>query len=110
MARQIGASFGRVAPRQTQGPNAAEYGAPHVSGYGSGLRAALASGRVVHRVAPLAARTGGFRDRIGALVVRAASVRTVVQSRFGYTGILPLAQQPKLAKPQPYTQGTGARP
>lgn len=89
--------------------NQSEQGDPATGPQGDALHAGVERGRVINRPAPVAAKTYKFRDFFGAFVARPASNRTVV-TPLGYSGILPLSQQPLLSKPDPWADPTRGRP
>lgn len=102
--------------------NQAEAGAPAYSLYGEALRAAVMNGHVINQPAKrdatgrtvnarqFAKQPWGFRDFLGLFIARPASNRTVAPYGHRYSGILPLDQQPQLAKPLPWEDDTLGAP
>lgn len=65
-------------------------------------------GEVVRQQAPLF-RPTGWRDLIGAFVARVAKQKTVLNAIL-YKGQLPMSEQPKLKKPDPWSDPTRGAP
>jgi hypothetical protein len=96
--------------RYLGGLNQAEEGAPATSAYGQGLRASIARRHVVNNPAPVGTNySNQFGGVFGAFAARPAQNRGVY-ARKGYGGIFPMDQQPRITRPDPWSDPTLGEP